>query len=135
MERQWGGESPFHKACAMGDIPTMHKLLQKGAMVDAKPIDGSTALYDAARGNKLEIMKVLLAAGAKVDVKKWGGETPLTGAVAKGNIEAVQLILDSAGGDVDKKYYWISQALAFIKKNPNVMSSRGAMKSYLESLA
>lgn len=131
---QWGGETPFHKACSMGDIPTMNKLLRKGAMVDAKPIDGSTSLHDAAKANKLEVMKVLLAAGAKVDVKKWGGETPLTGAVAKGNLDAVKLILDSAGEDVEKRKYWVSQAMAFIKKNSCATNSQTKIKSYLESL-
>lgn len=117
----------------MGDIVTMQKLIQKGAVVDTKPVDGSPALFDAARDNKLDVLKVLLAAGAKVDLKKWG-ETPLTVALGKGNIDAVQLILDSAGVDVERRKYLVSQALAYTKKNPNLMKAQSRMMEYLESL-
>ena len=117
----------------MGDINTMQKLLKKGAMVDAQPIEGSSALYDAAKGNKLDIMRILLAAGAKVDNKRWG-ETPLTVAVSKGYTDAVKVILDSAGDDFEKRKYWIAQAIAFIKKNTMSKSGQESMRTYLESL-
>lgn len=117
----------------MGDIATMQKLIRKGAVVDTKPVDGSPALFDAARDNKLEVLKVLLAAGAKVDLKKWG-ETPLTAAVGKGNIDAVELMLGSAGADVERRKYLVSQALAYTKKHPNLMKSQSRMMDYLEGL-
>lgn len=117
----------------MSDITTMHKLMNKGAMVDAKPVDGCSALHDAAKVNKLDIMRILLAAGAKVDNKRWG-ETPLTAAVSKGHTDAVKVILDSAGDDFEKRKYWISQALAFVRKGAMPKGNQERMRIYLESL-
>lgn len=47
----------------------MKLLISKGANVEARTKGGSTALYDAAEENKLEILIALLHAGADINAK------------------------------------------------------------------
>ena len=97
----------------------MLKLLDKGAVVDAKPIEGNTSLYEAMKGTNIQLIQILLDHGANVLFKKWGGETPLACAVGRGNVDAVSLILKSAGNDAEKRQLWLSHAMAAAQKSSN----------------
>ncbi|KAH8759181.1 ankyrin repeat-containing domain protein, partial [Hyaloscypha finlandica] len=59
------GLSPLHGAAEQGHHGIATMLLEKGALVDAKPPRGETALYTAARKKHAHIVKLLLASGAE----------------------------------------------------------------------
>ena len=94
-------------------------LLAKGADVNAKATDGSTALIDAALGNddaiaqllpsspsskddRLDIVQALLAKGAEVNAKQKNGATALMMASLKGRFDIVRVLL-AKGADVNAK--------------------------------
>lgn len=79
---------------AISDPVKVKLLLLKGADVDAKTVDGRTALHAAAMlpmGGR--VVKLLLEVGADVDARSLTGNTPLFGAVAAG-VENTLLLLD-----------------------------------------
>jgi uncharacterized protein len=53
-------------------------LLQRGARVDARDIEGAVPLHDAARRRHLEVMRLLLDHGAEVDAQDHDAWTPLS---------------------------------------------------------
>src|SRR5688572_16387264 len=61
------GSMPLHKAAMLGHVEVMKLLIDGGAVVNAKGLDGRTPLVDAAGRPKLEATKLLLDAGAKPD--------------------------------------------------------------------
>jgi ankyrin repeat protein len=92
-----------------GDANSVKTLLDKGADVNARDMDGNTALDWAAGQGYVEIVKLLLDRGADVNVKdKMLGFTPLMTATRSGHTEIAKLLLDR-GADVNV----VSGAVAF----------------------
>lgn len=92
-----------------GDTNSVKTLLDKGADVNARDMDGNTALDWAAGEGHVEIVKLLLDRGADVNVKdKMLGFTPLMTATRSGHTEIVKLLLNR-GVDVNV----VSGAVAF----------------------
>jgi ankyrin repeat protein len=92
---------------AISDPMKAKLLLLHGADVDARTVDGRTALHAAAMlpmGGR--VVKLLLEVGADVDARAITGTTPLFGAVAAG-VENTLLLLDHGA-------------------NPNIPSQTGA---------
>lgn len=92
-------------AARKGDIKKVRKLLEQGADVDAKDIDGLTALHEAAENKHTDVVKVLLQAGADANIRdrKWYAWTPLDKAVMNGCVDIVKVLLE-AGADVNAKH-------------------------------
>ena len=67
-------------------------LLEKGADVNAKRIDGDTVLIWASKYGHTEIAAMLLAAGADVNTKNHNGWTALHLASQNGHTEIVKLL-------------------------------------------
>ena len=85
-----------------GHVDDVAALLDAGAAlkVDAKDAIGSTALFYAAEGGRVDVVGVLLAAGANVNAKDVDGRTALHAAAEGGHAEVVRL-LRSAGAAVN----------------------------------
>ena len=67
-------------------------LLEAGAEVDCKNIEGKTPLHLASKNGKLEALKLLLAAGASTEVRDNDHKTPLdyaTSEIMKPSTEAI----------------------------------------------
>jgi ankyrin repeat protein len=109
------GATPFLRAAAAGDLPTMRLLLAHGADPNIPTAEGITPLAAASgigymggmskewsRSQRVETVKFLLGLRADVHAADKVGRTPLHGAAALGYGEIVQLLVD-AGGRLDAK--------------------------------
>jgi ankyrin repeat protein len=72
-------------------------LVERWANVNVKDSAGTTPLFHAVRGGKLEIFKLLIERGANVNAKNKSREYayPLHLAVLKGNAEVVRLLVEN----------------------------------------
>ncbi len=78
------------------EFDTVRTLLENGADVNAKQVDGMTALHWAVYHDVLNAAKLLVKAGANVKATNRYGVAPLSLACENGNAELVELLL-SAG--------------------------------------
>jgi len=60
------GSTPLHLASENNHTKTMSYLLEKGANIEAKNINGHTPLFTAAKKKSIEAMKLLIDAGANI---------------------------------------------------------------------
>ena len=72
---------------------TVRALLQKKADVNARQIDGTTALHWAARNDDLDTADLLIRAGAQVSTANREGVTPLQLAVLNGSAPMIDKLL------------------------------------------
>ena len=87
---------PLQKAVSDGNFEIVKSLLNQNADVNAKTVNGMTALHLAAMGGPTNILKLLLAHEANVKATTTNeGWTPLHMAAYFGNKEGVQLLLES----------------------------------------
>ena len=70
-------------------------LLQGGADVNARQVDGMTALHWAVYHDDAETAALLVRAGANVTVENRYGVSPLSVAATNGNADVVTLLLDA----------------------------------------
>jgi hypothetical protein len=70
-------QTPLHRAAMYGRAATAKYLIEHGARIHAKDIEGKTALHIAARYEFPKTVRVLLDAGARTNVKDRSGRTPL----------------------------------------------------------
>ncbi len=89
------GNTDLMVAATAGDLDTVKKLLNKGAMVNTKNTFGSTALMGAAAGGYEETARLLIARGAAVNQKNSRGFTALMLAAKGGHEAMVKLLLDN----------------------------------------
>jgi ankyrin repeat protein len=98
------GRSALHHAALRGDPDTARELLDRGADVDLRDVEGFTSLHLAAQGFHLHVARLLIAHGADVDARNKFGNTPLLVALvnSRGQAEMIAL-LKEAGADVNLK--------------------------------
>jgi ankyrin repeat protein/mono/diheme cytochrome c family protein len=69
-------------------------LLERGAKVETKQVEGRTALYQAASlGNGNNVVRLLLEKGADPNARTVTGATPLMAASRSGNVEVMRMLL------------------------------------------
>jgi cytohesin len=86
---------PFNSAAAslIGEPrPLVQFLLDKGADINSRGLNGGTALHDCATANLIEMALYLLTRGADVDAKDNDGKTPKDAAVQAGKVDRVDMI-------------------------------------------
>jgi len=86
------------EAAARGDRAAVRALIDQRVDVNAKGVDGTTALHQAVLADRLDITELLLAAAADAKGGDRYGVTPLYLACVNGNAAIVQRLLD-AGAD------------------------------------
>ncbi|VDN98627.1 unnamed protein product [Rodentolepis nana] len=84
---------PLH-AASQGKPEIVRLLIQAQCAVDARDINGNTALHHASMSGHLECVKILLDAGASVNVSNNQFWTPLTNACYWNQPEVVKLLLE-----------------------------------------
>jgi ankyrin repeat protein len=105
-------DAAFIKAAFSGDVQEMKSFLAKGADVNAKRVDGITALIGASLAGHEEVVALLLAKGAEVDARAnyFGypaGVTAYELAAKKGHRGIVKLLVRAGAsheGSVEELY-------------------------------
>jgi ankyrin repeat protein len=89
-----GNNRKLVSACHEGRLGDVKTILQRGAYLDARDGNGSTALILAAENGHIEIVNILLVYQADVNKADKLGFTPLHIAIRNGNMEVVQILLE-----------------------------------------
>ncbi|XP_031218154.1 M-phase phosphoprotein 8 isoform X2 [Mastomys coucha] len=120
-------------AAAGGQDDLLRLLITKGAKVNRRQKNGTTALIHAAEKNFLTTVAILLEAGAFVNVQQSNGETALMKACKRGNSDIVRLVIE-CGADCNILSKHQNSALYFAKQCNNVLVYE-LLKSHLETLS
>src|SRR6185436_4000979 len=91
---------PLIEAAESGDRVAVSRLLDRGAAVDARAVDGTTALHWAVRADRLDTVRALLESGADASAADRYGVTPLYLAAENGDVDVIAALL-KAGADPD----------------------------------
>ncbi len=92
----------FIAAATKGDIKAVKDFLDKGINVNARDINGRTALMIAVYDESKDIVEMLINAGADVNAHDKYGLTSLHWAAEKGHTNIVEMLI-KAGADVNAK--------------------------------
>lgn len=87
--------APIHSACAISNYNIVEILIKKGADVNAKQMQGVTALHSAAHNGQTDIARLLIENGAEINAKTESGQTPLFMAQEKKFNETTGLLIQS----------------------------------------
>ena len=96
--RQGAASSEVADAAMKRDKQALRTLLQKKADVNAKQVDGTTALHWAVRFDDIEMAELLIRADANVTAATRAGATPLQLAAVNGNAAMIETLI-KAGAD------------------------------------
>lgn len=96
------GHTPLIQAALKGDVAAVRRLLDSGAVIDAKAGNGDTALHKAAYTGHMEVVEILLAGGAGVSTVCSSKYTPLHEAARNGNTDIVKKLL-TVGAQIEAK--------------------------------
>ncbi|KZL78694.1 multiple ankyrin repeats single KH domain (pfs domain-containing protein) [Colletotrichum tofieldiae] len=88
-------ETPLVTASYRGHLKVVKLLLEKGANIKIKDIDGWTPLNAASSKGHLEVVKLLLEKGADITVTNESGWTPLHTASFNGYVKLARLFLQA----------------------------------------
>ena len=95
-------QNALHIGAEYGFLEGVKLLLEKGADIDNKTKDGSTAFYLSVKNNHPKIVKLLLEKGADIDNKTKDDFTALHIAVRDNRLDIVKLLLEKGAG-IDNK--------------------------------
>ena len=101
-EVNYYGWPPLSYAAYNGHLEIVDYLLRRGAEVNGKTGNGSTALFFAARFGHMEVVQLLLKNQADPTVENENGETAVDWALKSANTD-IEAILREAGGRSGKK--------------------------------
>ena len=105
------GESALMMAALKGNLPTLQRLLERGAKVNQP---GWSALHYAATGPDSRTVELLLDRGADIEAASPNGTTPLMMAAQYGSDASVELLL-KRGADARKRNQLNLAAVDFAK--------------------
>ena len=95
------GDSPLILAARYKQYDILKLLVECGADVEHKNLDGKRALHEASCSGSLDCCRYLLEKGATVDVLKRGDWTPLMMACCQGHLQVVKQLV-GFGGNVNR---------------------------------
>ncbi len=87
--------APIHSACAISNFDIVEILIKKRADVNAKQMQGITALHSAAHNGQTNIARLLIENGAEINAKTESGQTPLIMAQEKYFDETARLLIQN----------------------------------------
>ncbi|KAK1760291.1 ankyrin repeat-containing domain protein [Echria macrotheca] len=87
------GRGPLSVAAEGGHVAVMEILLKNGAHVDARDVNGRTALSWGVYSKNVDTVRTLLDRNAGLDIEDHNGRTPLSWAAQYGNQAAAELLL------------------------------------------
>ena len=90
----------LYKAVSNGYINSAKVLLDKGADINMKNLNGDTLLLKASNLGQTEMVKMFLEKGADVNARNHYGRTPIIDASSWGRTDIVSILLDN-GADVN----------------------------------
>nr|XP_019605152.1 PREDICTED: M-phase phosphoprotein 8 isoform X2 [Rhinolophus sinicus] len=120
-------------AAAGGQDDLLRLLIRKGAKVNGRQKNGTTALIHAAEKNFLTTVAILLEAGAFVNVQQSNGETALMKACKRGNSDIVRLVIE-CGADCNILSKHQNNAMYFAKQCNNGLVY-DLLKNHLDTLS
>ncbi|WP_419769590.1 MAG: ankyrin repeat domain-containing protein [Candidatus Marinarcus sp.] len=88
------GNTALMKAVREGRSDITKELLEAGAALEIRNIDGNTALWNASFGQDYECVKLLVEAGIELDSKNDNGVTALMYCASAGKTDMVKLLLE-----------------------------------------
>jgi ankyrin repeat protein len=89
--------APIHSACAISAVDLAELLINHGANVNAKQMNGVTPLHSAAHIGQTKLAKLLIDHGADIHAKTDNGQTPLLMAMEKNFQEMAELLIKHGG--------------------------------------
>ena len=104
---------PLHVASQKGNIDTVRSLLDNGAHIETRDINGCTPLWIAASEGHSEIIEMLIARGADVDAISYNRYFPYHAAIVNGHTEAAVMLL-SHNGDAKRADIYHHSLLVFM---------------------
>lgn len=84
--------APIHDAARRGDLAGIRQLVETGAEVNARRLDGVTPLHWAAQEGHQDVVRYLLSQGGDPKLKNNAGWTPTHYAAATGHREIVAML-------------------------------------------
>jgi hypothetical protein len=93
--------TPLMEAVSRGDTAAVKSLIAAGENINARGMDGYTALGRASENGHTDTVKALIDAGADVNAKDVGGWTALMYASNNGQADTIKALI-AAGADVNK---------------------------------
>jgi len=89
--------TPLHMAAIRGSAACVRLLLAAGSAVNARTLDGESALVFAAQDGHTACVQLLIDAGADLEIKEWyNGLTALGFAASGGHLDCVRALIDAA---------------------------------------
>ncbi|WP_264706617.1 MULTISPECIES: ankyrin repeat domain-containing protein [unclassified Wolbachia] len=102
------------------DAKTVKLLVEKGANVNAKDVEGYTALHLAVTEKRLEIVRELIKSGGNVNAEEYGNKcTPLHLACMVGEKEIVEELV-KAGGEIEQADKFGMTAMDYAKNSKKI---------------
>lgn len=124
-ERCTHGITPLHFAAAYGKAAVVKELIERGARVDIKNLDGKSPLYFAVVNRRLEVIRVLLEEGADVNTGEQESDMILRAAIERGSRCTASMIV---------MYLAIQEAkgMPINPRNVKIIEERSYLQEYLE---
>ncbi|WP_264688635.1 MULTISPECIES: ankyrin repeat domain-containing protein [unclassified Wolbachia] len=102
------------------DAKTVELLVEKGANVNAKDIEGYTALHLAVTEKRLETVRELIKSGGNVNAEEYGNKcTPLHLACMVGKVEIVKELVE-AGAEIEQEDKFGMTAMDYAKNSKKI---------------
>uniref|UniRef100_UPI00398F11B5 M-phase phosphoprotein 8 isoform X2 n=1 Tax=Pristiophorus japonicus TaxID=55135 RepID=UPI00398F11B5 len=120
-------------AAAGGQDDILRLLIKKGAKINSRQKNGTTALMHAAEKNYLTTVAILLEAGSQVNVQQISGETALMKACKRGNADIVRLLLEN-GANCGILSKHLNSALYYAKQSNNILVY-DLLKNHVETIS
>ncbi|MBP5427325.1 MAG: ankyrin repeat domain-containing protein [Clostridiales bacterium] len=88
-------EALLNRACEMGDLDEVKKMINKGLDINTRDKDGNAPIHYACKFGHLDVVKYLLDKGSDIESKGQGDYTPLYVASYNNKVEVAKYLLEN----------------------------------------